>query len=273
MSAGDAVRGAGARFFHSPLAGWIFTNAWYSLVTLLDRHAEATVMNYGYAPADGGAIALSPALEGDRYALQLYHHVASGAAMRDRDVLEVGCGRGGGAAYVARAMAPRRLVGLDVNRAEIRFDRRHYAGVPNLAFVEGDAHAMPFAGGTFDVAINVESSHHYRDPARFLAEVHRVLRPGGTFLMACFPATDEASLRAAVRGSAFACVSVEDITAGVVRALDLDSARREDAVRRLAPRPLRTFAREFAGVRGSRLYDGFASGRVRYLNFVLAKAA
>ncbi len=268
----DVLRSAGARLFHSSLAGSLFTNAWYSLVTRLDKHGEATFMNYGYARPGEEPVALPPELERHRFAIQLYRHVLAPVTVRGKDLLEVGCGRGGGGAYVAAALHPRRFVGLDINATAIAFDRRFYRAQPNLAFVRGDAHALPFPDDTFDVVLNVESSHHYADLGRFLGEVHRVLRPGGAFLMAAFPSRKRPMLlREAVRRSAFACTLEEDITADVVRALDLDSVRREETVRRLCPPQLRTFAREFAGVRGTRLYAFFASGEVEYLNFVLRK--
>lgn len=267
------IENASTRFFYSAIAAKVFTNAWYSLVTALDKSGDATVMNYGFADLDGGRLALDPRYELHRYGVQLYHHVASRAELRGKDVLEIGCGRGGGASYLADAMEPQMYVGVDFNRRAVAFDRRNYAAQKNLRFVAGDAHAIPFPDARFDVALNVESSHHYSDLDRFLREVHRVLKPGGVFLMACFPRADEPSaLRASVGRSEFMCTLDEDITANVVRALELDSPRREEALRRLCPAPLRTFGREFAGTRGSKLYESFASGERIYVNFVLRKA-
>ncbi len=264
---------AGATFFYSAIADFLFVNSWYSLVSKLDKNGEETFLNYGFADLDGAKIELAPELEVHRYAVQLYHHVVSRAAVRGKNVLEIGCGRGGGASYVAQTLQPLRYVGLDINRTAIAFDRRFYRNQKNLEFIAGDAHALPFADGVFDVAVNVESCHHYRDLDTFLAEVHRVLEPGGTFLMACFPRKNEMSLlREPLRRSRFECVLEEDITSNVLRALETDSARREDAVRRLCPAPLRTFGREFAGVRDSELYESFASGKRPYLNFVLQKS-
>lgn len=264
---------ASTRFFYSAVAGRLFTNAWYSLVNKLDTNGEARLLNYGYAELDGAKIDLDPQLESDRYAIQLYHHIAGQVPVHANDVLEVGCGRGGGASYVARVFEPRRYVGLDINKTSIAFDRQFYRAQRNLEFVAGDAHALPFGDDTFDGALNVESSHHYHDLQRFLAEVHRVLKPGGTFVMACFPNGNEPdALRRCLRASQFDCALEEDITANVVRALEIDGARREEAVSRLCPAPLRTFAREFAGTRDSKLYESFASGERTYLNFVLRKA-
>jgi len=90
--------------------------------------------DYGLAVSDDDPdrLQLFPMDEPDRLGIQLYHRVAS-ARVRGLEVLEVGCGRGGGASYNARHLAPRRVVGLDVASGMIAFCRhRHRA--PGLVF-------------------------------------------------------------------------------------------------------------------------------------------
>src|SRR5215207_7314174 len=72
-------------------------------------------MNYGYAPAglDIGAPPLSSSDEPDRLCIQLYLHAIGGFDLRDRDVLEVGSGRGGGASFISRYLQPRSMTGMD----------------------------------------------------------------------------------------------------------------------------------------------------------------
>src|SRR5262245_37040444 len=71
-------------------------------------------MNYGYAPLAGEyPLALEPADEPNRYSAQLYHYIASRTALVGLEVLEVGSGRGGGAAFVKRYLGPRKLTGVD----------------------------------------------------------------------------------------------------------------------------------------------------------------
>jgi ubiquinone/menaquinone biosynthesis C-methylase UbiE len=111
---------------------------------------------------------------------------ARGGAWDDLDVLEIGSGRGGGAAYLAHRLAPRRLAGLDVSAAATALARRRHGSVPPLEYRQGDAEALPFGVETFDLVLNVESAHCYASIPRFLAEVHRVLRPGGELLFAGF---------------------------------------------------------------------------------------
>jgi SAM-dependent methyltransferase len=133
----------------------VFTNSWYALVSKLDRNAEVTLMNYGYAHADGTRIWLEPEHETERYALQLYHHVATGVSLEGKDVLEVGSGRGGGAAYISRYLKPRQMVGVDRTASSVGFARRHFAAQKNLRFKEADAHDLPFEDASFDAVVNI----------------------------------------------------------------------------------------------------------------------
>ena len=102
---------------------------------------------------------------------------------RGKTVLEVGSGRGGGAAFVAKYLRPKSMIGIDYADRSVRFCRRAYE-LPNLSFAPGDAEHMPFDDASFDVVLNVESSHCYPDMARFVAEAARVLRPAGRLLFA-----------------------------------------------------------------------------------------
>jgi SAM-dependent methyltransferase len=98
----------------------------------------------------------------------------------DDAVLEVGSGLGMLAAQVA-GRAPRgRVVGLEFSEAQLARARERNA--PNLEFVRGDAHQLPFADGSFDVVYCRYLLEHVADPGRVLAEMRRVLRPGGRAL-------------------------------------------------------------------------------------------
>jgi hypothetical protein len=63
----------------------------------------------------------------------------------------------------------------------------------------------------------------------------------------------------------------EEITAGVVRALELDAGRRRALLRRHVPRPLRGVVGEFAGVPGGATHALLRAGRLQYWRFVLRR--
>jgi hypothetical protein len=109
---------------------------------------------------------------------------------------------------------------------------------------------------------------------RFAGEAYRVLRPGGRLLHADF--RDHALVarwRKQLIGAGFQIQAERDITRNVVRALDLDHARRLALIERHAPRLIRERFGRFAGLRGSPIYEGFSGGRLAYHSFVLTKAA
>ncbi|MFC8192136.1 class I SAM-dependent methyltransferase [Cellulomonas sp. NPDC057328] len=242
--------------------GW---RAAYELLALRVRRPEWAFMNYGYASDDAPALALSPDEEPDRLCINLYERTLAGADLRGRDVLEVGSGRGGGSAYVARHHGSRSVVGLDFSAAAVDLSRRHRRA-PGLSFVRGDAQVMPFADASFDVVLNVESSHCYPSFAAFAGEVARVLRPGGTFLLADFrPADAVPTLLADLRASGLVLEAHDDVTPQVVEALRRDDDRKRALIGAWLPRFTHPLMRRFAAVEGSRGFAAFASGRTTYV--------
>jgi SAM-dependent methyltransferase len=251
--------------------GW---RALYELLAARVRRPEWAFMNYGYAPLDDGrdTLVLDPADEPDRMCIQLYEHVARDVDLRGADVLEVGCGRGGGSSFLARYHAPRTVTGVDLSRAAVALCRRH-RHAPGLTFVQGDALDLPFAGESFDVVVNVESSHCYPSVETFLREVHRVLRPGGSLLFADLRGREEmTALEAALRTGPLEVADVRDITANVCAALELDDDRRRALLDAWIPRPLRRPFERFAAVEGSSTHARFRAGENRYTSARLVRA-
>ncbi len=93
-------------------------------------------------------------------------------------VLEVGSGLGLLARDVAARVPRGRVVGLEYSADQLAVARRE-AHAPNLEFVQGDAHSLPFPDSTFDVVYCRYLLEHLADPLRALREMRRVLKPGG----------------------------------------------------------------------------------------------
>ncbi|HUF21438.1 MAG TPA: class I SAM-dependent methyltransferase [Burkholderiales bacterium] len=257
-------------FYRMPPVKRLLWRGWYDFLARRYRDRQWTFMNYGYRPPHGTApLALAAEDEADRSCIQLYHLVANAVDLTGREVLEVGSGRGGGASFVARHLHPRRMVGVDVSPLAVAYCRARHA-VPALSFEVGNAERLGFATGSFDVMLNVESSHCYGDPQAFLREVRRVLRPDGDFLYADFRSRDELDAwRDMLLSSGLRLVVEHDITPGVVAALDADDARKRDLIATRVARPLRRAFGQFAGLRGTLLYDELRRGAVTYRMFVL----
>jgi ubiquinone/menaquinone biosynthesis C-methylase UbiE len=243
--------------------------SWYQFLAARYRDPSWTFMNYGYRSPDLPGPQLDPADEPERSCVQLYDVVARGAPIRGREVLEVGCGRGGGAAYVARAFEPHRMVAVDLSPRAIALCRNRFA-LPNLEFQVGDAEKLPFGDGSFDVVVNVESSHCYGRFDLFLREVRRVLRPDGHFLYADFrPAEQIVAWRGDLLAAGFTIAVERDLRPGVVAAFDADDDTKRAYIQRVVDRPLRGIFRQVAALQGSTLNDAFRRAVFGYQAFVL----
>jgi ubiquinone/menaquinone biosynthesis C-methylase UbiE len=98
----------------------------------------------------------------------------------DARVVEIATGPG----YVAMGFAAvcREVVGVDVTDAMLAIARQTAAerGLTNIRFEAGNAAALAFEDGAFDVVLCRYAFHHFEQPERVLAEMVRVCRPGGT---------------------------------------------------------------------------------------------
>lgn len=92
--------------------------------------------------------------------------------------IDVGCGNGAFTELIVERCAPNEVRGIDPSEAQLDFARKR-SDARLAKFDHGDAMALPFAANTFDVAIMALVIFFVPDPAKGVAEMKRVTRPGG----------------------------------------------------------------------------------------------
>jgi ubiquinone/menaquinone biosynthesis C-methylase UbiE len=112
--------------------------------------------------------------------------IASRLPEHTRDVLDDGTGPGVSAFAIAAARPGVRVTGLDISGPMIDRARPHHAKCPDrerIAFVQGDAMALPFPDASFDGVTGHSFLYLMPDRAKALSEAHRVLRPKGRIVL------------------------------------------------------------------------------------------
>jgi SAM-dependent methyltransferase len=140
--------------------GWTQANAEYT-----DRQAEGAwsqdEITWGQWSQPESGIRILPELAG-------------------KDVIELGCGTAYFGSWLKRLGGARRVVGVDVTPAQLetarRMDERHGVG---LELIEANAEDVPLPDASFDVVFSEYGASLWCDPAKWIPEAARLLRPGG----------------------------------------------------------------------------------------------
>jgi SAM-dependent methyltransferase len=244
---------------------------WYWYVNKVDKNAQVLFMNYGFCDKNQ-PVTLSEQNEPNRYSIQLYHHLAEETEIKNKDIVEIGCGRGGGLNYITENFSPTSAKGVDLDSRAANFCNKHYSS-DKLSFLQGDAqNLIDLMDNAFDVVFNVESSHRYPDMPAFLGEVSRILRKDGYFLFTDFRYDYEMEdMKKELEASGLTVLKERLITQEVVEALKLDDQRRRDLVKKLTPKFLHKIALNFAGTVDSETYNQFDTRKYIYFSYVLKK--
>lgn len=255
----------------NPLRSAMF-RIWYFYVNTIDKDADILLMNYGYHDSNE-VIDLKPAYESNRYSIQLYHRLANSVDLVNKSLLEVGCGRGGGLAYVTERFSTATSLGIDLDQRAVKFGNKHHK-IKGLKFMQGNAQALSLPDQSFDCVLNVESSHRYPNFPLFLSEVMRILKPGGYFLFTDFRyRNDYPIMLEQLANSGLIKIEQQAINDQVLQALDLDHQRRQKLVNKLIPKFLHKAALNFAGTIGSSTYNQIKAHDYEYFLFVFQKPA
>jgi len=104
-----------------------------------------------------------------------------GLLERQLSVADLGCGTGSLAATIAPFVD--RVIAVDGSRAMVRAATRRFDKTANVEVRGGDLEALPIDDSAVDIATLVLVLHHLPQPQKVLAEVQRIVRPGGRLLL------------------------------------------------------------------------------------------
>ena len=168
---------------------YAFEACWFELA-----HRHMRVYRMGHKPTTDGnfrAHSLSKTVEfaGERKTIATdgeieFAHFHQYCLARDLctglDVVDVSSGEGYGSATLANVA--RSVIGVEIDFELVAHAQEAYRA-KNLRFLQGSALDLPLDNASVDAVVSFETLEHVRDHARFLAEVRRVLRVGGIFIV------------------------------------------------------------------------------------------
>jgi len=122
----------------------------------------------------------SPAHSG-KVALQAVRRLANLNILPKQTYLDVGCGNGA-AAFGIAAEYDLNVTGIDIDPEQIYIAQQRAPRLGSIRFLVGDAACLPFEDAAFDLVATQKTTHHMRNWEAALAEIVRVLKPGGYFI-------------------------------------------------------------------------------------------
>jgi len=150
---------------------------WHDNVNVIlgsDNHNN--YMNHGYYPAYKNLFDYHKIF---KHQASLYLHLFDNIDTKNKSLLEVGCGRGGGINLLSESYDFKNIEACDLTDSNITHCQK-YAN--DIKFKVADAENLDYDDDQFDIVINVESSHCYKDLNPFFFKVQKILKSDGVFL-------------------------------------------------------------------------------------------
>lgn len=171
--------------FHSEEDGGAIEGSRYSTIEMVNHYFDLVTDFYQYGWGD--SFHFAPRSKGESFESSLKRHQLFLAHQMNlkpgQKVIDIGCGIGEPMRAIATETGSQ-ITGLNNNSYQI--DKANIAmkntGLESRCnFVKGDFMSMPFEGGIFDAAYQIEATPHAPDKLQAFSEIYRVLKPGGIF--------------------------------------------------------------------------------------------
>ncbi|CAF4091649.1 unnamed protein product [Adineta steineri] len=246
---------------------------WYERIASIYTNVnELQFMNYGYADMDEYIDDHT-----GYYSRKLYGQVLANVTLTDKNVLEISCGRGAGAAWCVHTHAPHSYIGIDRSQDVINLCQRRYSTIPRLSFKVANATKhLPFENESTGIILCIETTHAFDEPIaikQYANEVVRVLRPNGYLLWCdfCYMNGSGKSVYDLIENDGLIIKEKVNITRNVLHALDIQINSRADFIERHVQPADQEYYRLFAGLSDTQIYEGMSQGRSQYWRVVFRK--
>jgi cyclopropane fatty-acyl-phospholipid synthase-like methyltransferase len=145
---------------------------------LFKEDIDFVFMNHGYFPIHKN-VSTDSLFKSQE---SLYHFVFESVKNKKiENLLEIGCGRGGGTHSLKKTYNLENVYACDLSKSNIKFAKKFFS---NINFQQCDAEKINYEKNFFDVVINIESSHCYQDLNLFFSGVSNTMKNDGVFLYA-----------------------------------------------------------------------------------------
>jgi SAM-dependent methyltransferase len=248
------------------MAFWLFDLTAYEVLYLLSPARRHWFFNGGYLPIDPDYV-VHPEFREEHHSAMMYHQAGhsqiTAFALTPRDILDVGCGQGGGIVYLSRLYPGARLTGTERSRAAVALARKRTAPFVAADIRLGGSTEFGFPDACFDLVISVGAPTYF-GLARFVQEAGRVLRPGGIIsLSGGYRQGDHRAIKRELNNAAATAgldfLSYRDITPHTFASLKADIPRRKAEIAKV-PWPFRLYATRWADMPGSPEYEEYEAG-------------
>ncbi len=249
--------------------------AWITYNALARVHGKTNnqlkMLNLGMALEDQEKPMLKPEDEPERLQFQLYHKILHKLDLTNKDLLEMGCGVGGGCYYINEYFDPASVTGIDLIARHITMANQYF-GNRNIKFITADACNFTMPETSVDVVVDLESSHLYPDFFKYAQLIFEVLKPGGYFTFADMRVVEHfEELEKIFDFHGFELVHQEDISDQVQQSIDQNQERIEFILGHV---PLGgTLFRNFSFSKGSTYYEAFKARDWIFKHYLLRKPA
>lgn len=238
----------------------------YEVLYRLSPARKHWFFNGGHLPFDPDFVE-HPEFVGEQHCAMMYHQAGQSqiAALNPapNDILDVGCGQGGGLVYLSRLFPNAMFTGTERSRSAVALARKRTRPFVSANILRGKTNQLAFEPESFDLLISVGAPTYF-GLTTFVKESAKVLRPGGIVsLSGGYRQGDhkkiEQELRKAAQDFGLEFVSYKDITPNTFASLKADLPRREREVAKV-PWPFSLYAVKWADMPGSREYQEYETG-------------